>query len=406
MPKAVAEPLKFDLSLTGVNGSIGWGGSQRDRAVPFPDAGTIKITLELRFRLPHNVAFGLPSYPMNDDSKRRADERSSNGRNSDSALPSKSWRYSATLTLRLGITFAVILGVGRRLWLEKEKLRGYELDLIPGWLVVSGACYLAGLATAAMFWRLAIQDRGGHPDRLRTLFAYYAGHLGKYVPGKALVVVIRARIAKGPQVTAVAAAMACVHETVLTMAIGASVSFIILLTVSIPHRLFWLVVSGALTAGLVLLALPPVVSWLGKFTLRLFPTSVAKDEYACRWQSVRQGSVLIASGWFLLGLSLLTELAAMHSLSSIAIKLGLVKTIGLATALVALASVGGFVSLTPGGLGTREWILVETLGPLIGTTQGVVAAVLLRIVWVISEVIATGTFWLADNVWSSKNSLT
>jgi uncharacterized membrane protein YbhN (UPF0104 family) len=343
---------------------------------------------------------------MNDDSKGRVDELGSNDRDSGSALSSKSWRYWATLTFRLGITVAVILGVARRVWLEKEKLRGYELDLVPSWLVISGACYLVGLATAAMFWRLAIRDRGGHPEWLRTLFAYYAGHLGKYVPAKALVVVIRAKLASGPRVTAAAAAMACVHETVLTMATGASVSFIILLTVPIPHHLFWLAVSGALTAGLVLLALPPVVSWLGKLTLRLFPTSEAKKEYTCRWQSVRRGSVLIASGWFLLGLSLLTELAAIHSLSDMTIKLGLVKTIGLATALVTLASVGGFVSLTPGGLGTREWILVETLGPLVGTTQSVVAAVLLRIVWVISEVTATGVFWLADNLWSSKNSLT
>src|SRR5206468_12320750 len=114
--------------------------------------------------------------------------------------------------------------------------------------------------------------------------------------------------------------------------------------------------------------------------------AVAEEEHASRWQSVNSGTALITMGWLWMGLSLLAVLAAMHQLDGAVEKLGLVKAVGLSTALVALASVGGFVSLTPAGLGTREWILVETLGPFLGTTHSVIAAVVLRIVWIVSEV--------------------
>ena len=197
-----------------------------------------------------------------------------------------------------------------------------------------------------------------------------------------------------------AAAIACVHETVLTMATGAMVSLIGLLLIPVPHRNFWLTVSGALAAGLMLLAAPPVVSRLGRLAVRPFSKAVVEEEHASSWQSVGSGIALITLGWLWMGLSLLAVLAAMHQLDRAVEQLGLVKAVGLSSALVALASVGGFVSLTPAGLGTREWILVETLGPFLGTTQSVIAAVVLRIVWIVSEVIATAIFWLTDKVWS------
>lgn len=340
---------------------------------------------------------------MRNDSQRWSDDCERVNQSDSNLRPTpKPWRRWVTLGLRLGITLAVVIGVGRRVWLEKEKLRNYDLSLVPSWLLVSGACYLVGLGAAAVFWRLAMGDRGARPGWIRTLLAYYAGHLGKYVPGKGLVVVIRARMIRSSEVGLAAAAMACVHETVLTMATGALVSLVALLLIPIPHRQFWLTVSGVLAVGLVLLALPPVVSWLGKLAARPFSGVVVEEELASHWRSVSSGACLIILGWCLLGLSLLAVLAAMHQSDFVVEKVGLVNAFGLSTALVALASVGGFVSLTPAGLGTREWILVETLGPLLGTTHSVIAAVVLRLVWIVSEVMATGMFWLADKVWSQK----
>jgi hypothetical protein len=193
------------------------------------------------------------------------------------------------LALRLGITWRLRPGGG---FLARKRLRNYELSLVYKVALDWRSLYLVGLGTAAVFWRLAMRDRGGRPGWIQTLLAYYAGHLGKYVPGKGLVVVIRARMIRSSQVGVAAAAIACVHETVLTMATGAMVSLIGLLLIPIP-RSFWLTVSGALAAGLMLLAAPPVVSGTEDLRCGLFK-AVVEEEHASSWQSVGNGTALMA----------------------------------------------------------------------------------------------------------------
>ncbi len=61
----------------------------------------------------------------------------------------------------------------------------------------------------------------------------------------------------------------------------------------------------------------------------------------------------------------------------------------LAIASVALATVAGFVvPISPGGLGVREWVLWTALASAIDRDLAVVAALVLRLAWVIGEVLA------------------
>jgi glycosyltransferase 2 family protein len=56
---------------------------------------------------------------------------------------------------------------------------------------------------------------------------------------------------------------------------------------------------------------------------------------------------------------------------------------------VALATVAGFlVAVLPGGLGVREGVLMSALAPALGSDQAVVAALALRLVWVVAELAA------------------
>ena len=55
---------------------------------------------------------------------------------------------------------------------------------------------------------------------------------------------------------------------------------------------------------------------------------------------------------------------------------------------VALATVAGFVvAVLPGGLGVREGVLMSALAPALGSDHAVVAALLLRLVWVVAELV-------------------
>ncbi len=68
----------------------------------------------------------------------------------------------------------------------------------------------------------------------------------------------------------------------------------------------------------------------------------------------------------------------------------------LLTATVGLAMVAGFISLIPGGLGVRDWILMTLLAsqPQYGAKVAIVSAVLLRIVWLLSEVAVSAILYV------------
>lgn len=307
------------------------------------------------------------------------------------------------LLVRWGLLVVILAGVTYRVWLERERLASFDFRLVPGWLLVSGLFYLAGLAACLAFWRISMQDAGAHPTWISTMAAYFAGHLGKYVPGKGLVVVIRAGLVKGPGVTPVLAAFTCAVETLLMMATGAAVASLILLFVEVPYGFQLMLLSIGVAVALGALILPPVSFRLLRMVTKPFGDSTAGSVRGVSWATLGRGTALMVVSWLLMGLSLAATLAAMQHLSTLATSLGILKAYGLLVALVALANVGGFISMIPGGLGAREWILVETLGPVIGSSQAVVAAGVIRLTWLAAELLTAGVFWMMDHQWKKRN---
>ncbi len=306
--------------------------------------------------------------------------------------PGRRW---FAVVARVAIAAAVVAGVSHRVYRERSKLAAYEWTLRPGWLVAGGAAYAGGLATCATFWWMAMRDRGGRPTWASTLAAYFAGHLGKYVPGKGLVLVIRASMVRGPGVTAASAAITAAHETLLMMAVGSLVAAGLLGFVDAPHRDRLLGAALVVAVALATVSSPPVIARLGRLASRPFVGDSELGDHTCRWRTVGVGTVPIVAGWALMGVSLAAVLAATGDWGVLVAARGTAETLALVTIVVSLATVGGFVSLMPGGLGSREWIVAETLGPAIGADHALVAAVLLRLVWIGAECAAAGMSWLA-----------
>jgi uncharacterized membrane protein YbhN (UPF0104 family) len=100
-----------------------------------------------------------------------------------------------------------------------------------------------------------------------------------------------------------------------------------------------------------------------------------------------QGLGWSAAGWVLLGLSQLAVVRAFDPEGAKALAAaGLVPVV---IASVALATVAGFVvAVLPGGLGVREGVLMSAMSPALGADRSVVAALMLRLVWVAAELAA------------------
>jgi uncharacterized membrane protein YbhN (UPF0104 family) len=69
---------------------------------------------------------------------------------------------------------------------------------------------------------------------------------------------------------------------------------------------------------------------------------------------------------------------------------------------VAMAVVAGFVSMLPGGLGVRDLALVQLLSESCGPANALVAAVLIRLVWLVSEVVVCVILYIAAKLSSER----
>ena len=302
------------------------------------------------------------------------------------------------LAFRLVIVALLIYGVWRTLGDAADQFAQYDFRwsaLRHRWLLAAGLAYLAGMLPCWWFWHRVLQAMGGRPLRRQTLCAFYVGHLGKYVPGKAMVVVIRTALIRGPRVDTLVAAVSVFVETLTMMAIGALVAAGLLLTINDESWLFWLAVALFGLAGFP--TLPPVFRRVVRAVgVQRSNPPLEKAISALRLPVLATGWVVIAGGWFLMGASLWAVLKAMPIASVTASAAGMsgFQTAALLTATVALAMVAGFLSLLPGGIGVRELVVVTLLAPVYGEVDAILSAVLLRVIWLIAELVASGCLYL------------
>lgn len=269
-------------------------------------------------------------------------------------------------------------------------LREHPPQIRPGWLLLSAAFYLLGLLPAALFWRRVLRILGQDVGLLETLRAYYIGHLGKYVPGKAMVVVLRTGLIRSHRVDTAVAAVSVFFETLTMMSVGAFLAAGILALRFRDQTFLCLVALGLMTAaGLPIL--PPVFRRLARMARvgRSDPSITAKIQNL-GWRSLGEGVLAMTVCWVLLGASLWAVLQAIHPQP-----LPLFDQFPLYVASVSLAMVAGFLSLIPGGAGVRELVLAQLIGRSFGDATAVVSAVLLRLVWLAAELILSAFLYFA-----------
>ena len=223
---------------------------------------------------------------------------------------------------------------------------------------------------------------------LGSLQAYYIGHLGKYAPGKALVVVVRAALIRGPGVDTRVAAITVFVETLTMMAVGAFLAGVLLATMLKQPLLILLALLMAAGAGLP--TLPPVFRRLA----RVLKFGGEGQQAGISLRLIGTGWLAMVPCWLLLGLSMFITLKSMEATR---IPAGVYwGDLPYLVATVSLAMVAGFLSLIPGGLWARDIIVVQLIAshPRFGADVAIISAVVLRIVWLVSELVVSGILYL------------
>ncbi len=321
--------------------------------------------------------------------------------------------FRSILKSRWFLPLGKLLVFALLVWGMWKTIRGAASDLSvtdwtlrPAWLFAAGGCYLLGLVPAGLFWRHVLRTMGQAAGVWESLRAYIIGHLGKYVPGKALVVILRTGLIRSHRVDTSLAAVSVFYETFCLMTAGMLTAILVLL-VWHPEQRILILISVALLAAVGLPALPPVFKRLVRFTAKVktHPEAMIHVQ-RLNFRTFAVGQLAMLLAWLLMGLSLLATLRAIDlppdisaTSSTTASTAASLPTpqwsdLPVCMASIALAVVAGFLSMIPGGLGVRDLILGQLLAPRFGQAPALLSSVLLRLTWLVAELLISAILYI------------
>jgi uncharacterized membrane protein YbhN (UPF0104 family) len=300
------------------------------------------------------------------------------------------------------LAVAIVVGVGllfARI-LRSEELQQSDATRTPGrilWdqvraarpedLVLAGALYLLGLMFSGVFWHRLLQRVDDPLPLAVSLRTYYISHLGKYAPlGKGWALLLRTSLATAAGVRPGVAALTATYETLTTMACGALLAAVLVTwQAGGDENMIWRALGLLALAGIPIL--PGVFNRVIARLAARFSAGEALPLPRLGASTLLGGIAFTGCTWALLGASLACVLRALRPEADWDAGEWL-----RCIAFVAVSYVAGFVASTPGGLGVREFFLQQFLAPYLGG-QAVVAAVLLRVLWTVAELLAAGCCW-------------
>ena len=298
--------------------------------------------------------------------------------------------------IKLLIFLAVCGSVGWKLygsWNEIQKVQWTPNYLL---LTLAGICYAVAFIPAAIFWRYALKTLGQKPGIYEAFRAYYVGHLGKYVPGKVMVLVIRTGLLNHERTKITTAGASIFLETMTMMAVGAFVAALIVVfwLRQTEHGTWLSLWALGIMAGTMLPILPPVFHFAAK-RCRIELEGLTFRTLAVGW-------MLYIPVWFMLGVSLWLTMRGFGMQSE-----SVIGELPICILAISFSIVLGFASMIPGGFGVREWGMALVLIPFftvhpIGTIDPTLTALVIvaahRMISILSELTVSAVL-----AWKPKN---
>ncbi|MCC7084061.1 MAG: flippase-like domain-containing protein [Pirellulales bacterium] len=311
--------------------------------------------------------------------------------------------------LRIAALLLVGWGVSGSVRGALEKLSRQDWHVQPGWLVLSGTLYAFGLVPMGWFWQRTLVALGSPTPLPAALRAYFLGHLGKYVPGKAMSVILRVATVRRWVPSMRIALVSALVETLTMMAVGALLAAVISAFVLRLDHIITFVALGMACAA-VAPTLPPIARLLASIGIARGKspedaesppsvTELAANFQRINFQLLATGWAAAAVCWSCAGLSLWATMCAL-GIDAV----GPLHDFPLLVAAAAFSVVAGFMSQLPAGLGVRDALLMQLLVPVCGEANALVVAVLLRLVWLVSEVVICGILYIGGVARHSRSN--
>lgn len=257
------------------------------------------------------------------------------------------------------------------------------------YLACSALLYVAGLMPPCWVLQRAVNASGLPCSLGRATAAQLLGHAGKYIPGKAMVVVLRVDAIARDRGESIQVASSVFFETLLMMGVGGLVAGVLLARAELP---LWVRSIAVLMAiGSAIPVCPPVMRKLVALLQKKGDDAPPPTD-GLTWSLLASSVAASLVSWLMIGMSFAFLIAAIPSIESIP---DLGSLFPVATSAIALGMVLGFVSLLPGGAGVREYVTLLVLTPVIGPTHGLLAVIAARLMFILVESALAGLAWLS-----------
>ena len=263
------------------------------------------------------------------------------------------------------------------------------------YLVLSVLSGMAALVPPCVAWQAILRDFGQSIHWANSLYAYFLGHLGKYVPGKAMAVVMRVGELHRHKVLVRPGIVSVFIETLTSIATGAVLGAILVQWMDCPR---WLRLSAL--AGIpfaVAMLVPQAFRWIvgriAKSRIGQMPAGVVS---AIDGRLMSRTVALSTLGWLFQGTSLWLVLQSLvkiqpefaTSLSSLSVWL-------VCVASMSLGALAGFLSMLPGGALARELASIGVLLSILPQPIALIATVLVRLTSIVAELtMIAGSKWI------------
>ena len=294
------------------------------------------------------------------------------------------WLSAIQWTVVIAVAVALILTVWKS-WSQLSDQPIIWAKFRWPYLLVAMFCYGCTMLLASTGWRQILLSLGCRINFVEAFRAFVFSQLAKYIPGKAMVIVVRCMMICGdpkktrhPVGPVVASSFI---ETMMFILVGAQLGCVgIFFLQAIPSAVRWTAVVVLVIFGL--LTLPPVFAQLTSVASRLRrKRQWSASAFRLKWSTYMFAWGLAISAWVFNGAAMWLVLAALQP-SEIEMT-----DYFLALTTISLATVAGFVSMLPGGLGVRELVMIPLLAPRFSITTAVAAAIFARLIGVVAEVL-------------------
>jgi uncharacterized membrane protein YbhN (UPF0104 family) len=242
------------------------------------------------------------------------------------------------------------------------------------------ACVVLTSATA-WFWLLRRLDPAGLP--LQLYGAYCFSEMGKYVPGKVMLLLMRLERAERLGVAHLATTLSTIMENAAYMVSGAAVGIVVLLHFMVrrnPAGHLWLLLVASCSIVALLVAIHPAVFYrLVNSALKRMGRPVIEPGRRLPMRSVMVSTVMMLPCWFFGGLALWATIRCL-------LPVGFDHFWALLSA-YSFSILLGIFSFLPGGLGVRELVQGYLLLPVVAASIPATGAMTAEATIVVSLVV-------------------